>query len=66
MATKTVAKKAAAKPASNGASIEAKVDAFMKSVKAKISMAPCWITGQPFLPMCLVLSCCLLGGTSIT
>jgi glutamate dehydrogenase (NADP+) len=35
MATKTVAKKAAAKPASNGASIEAKVDAFMKSVKAK-------------------------------
>lgn len=39
MATKTVAKKAAgkavAKSASNGHSIEAKVDAFMKSVKAK-------------------------------
>lgn len=35
MATKTVAKKAAAKSASNGHSYEAKVEAFMKSVKAK-------------------------------
>lgn len=40
MATKTVAKKSAAKASSNGSAIHAKVDAFMKSVEAKNGHEP--------------------------